>query len=223
MGRSRWRASRCSPAPTAPEGLERADARLLERLDIEFGRAARLAGAHLVCGPGCAECCHGPFPITPLDVRRLARGLDRLAREEPLRAAAVRARALRSVAALREGYPGNPETGRLEAGESGLDRFFERHQDLPCPALDPVTARCDVYAARPVSCRTYGPPARFGDEVTPPCRLCFRDASPDEIDRCRIEPDREGLEERILAGMGVPAGEDWETLIAFALAGGRPR
>ena len=33
-----------------------------------------------------------------------------------------------------------------------------------------------------------------------------------------MEPDREGLEEEVLAGMGVVAGEEWETLIPFALA-----
>jgi hypothetical protein len=33
-----------------------------------------------------------------------------------------------------------------------------------------------------------------------------------------MEPDREGREEAILAGLGVAAGEEWETLIPFALA-----
>ena len=87
-------------------------------------------------------------------------------------------------------------------------------------SIDPSTGRCDLYDWRPVSCRTYGPPARFGKEDAPPCRLCFRGAAPGVIERCRIEPDREGLEETILRGLGVRGGEDWETLIAFALAGG---
>ena len=97
------------------------------------------------------------------------------------------------------------------------DRFFERHSSLACPALDPESGRCDLYSWRPVSCRTYGPPARFGGEQTPPCRLCFVGVPPEEVEACRMEPDREGLEESILAGMGVSGGDDWETLIAFPL------
>ena len=32
-----------------------------------------------------------------------------------------------------------------------------------------------------------------------------------------MEPDRQRLEEPILAGMGIRDGEDWETLVVFAL------
>jgi hypothetical protein len=37
------------------------------------------------------------------------------------------------------------------------------------------------------------------------------------VERCRIVPDRDGLETAILASMGVSADEPWVTLIAFAL------
>jgi Fe-S-cluster containining protein len=122
------------------------------------------------------------------------------------------------VEILAAGYPGEFSAGRLIADEEALDSFFEAHRALPCPALSPVSGRCELYAWRPVSCRTCGPPARFGAEKSPSCRLCFIDAASEELERCRMEPDREGLEEVILAGMGVAAGEDWETLVAFALA-----
>ena len=190
-------------------------------LGSDFAEAARRAGAWLVCRPGCSDCCVGPFPVTRLDVGRLRRGLERLAAEEPARAAAVAARAGRAVAELEAGYPGDAGSGRLAADETVLDRFFERHGGLACPALDPGSGRCDLHAWRPVSCRTYGPPLRFGDEAAPPCDLCFAGAPAETVESCRIEPDRDGLEERILAEMGVRGGEDWETLIAFALAGGR--
>jgi Fe-S-cluster containining protein len=185
-----------------------------------FEVAAANAGQWLACRPGCAECCFGPFPITRLDVRRLRIGLSLLGESDPRRALAVRRRAEQAVAVLAEGFPGDPVTGRLTGEEPTLDRFFERHGSLPCPALDPGTQRCDLYAWRPVSCRTYGPPTRFGDERSPPCRLCFVDASAESIEASRMVPDRDGQEQRILAGMGVLGGEEWETLIAFALKRG---
>jgi Fe-S-cluster containining protein len=203
------------------DGLERADARLLRVLDDDFAEASRLAGERLACAPGCSDCCIGPFPITRLDARRLRAGLERLAAEEPARADAVRGRAERAVALLADDYPGDPASGRLEVAEARLDRFFERHAGLACPALDPASGRCDLYAWRPVSCRTYGPPVRFGDELAPPCDLCFVGADESAVEACRVEPDRDGLEQAILAALGVRGGEDWETLIAYALAGER--
>jgi Fe-S-cluster containining protein len=215
---ARWRRPRVGPpARLSGAGLERADRQLLRVLDRDFRAAAGRAGERLACGPGCSECCIGPFPITRLDAWRLHAGLAGLASADPARAEEVRERARRAVERLAEGYPGDRLTGRLRDGEEALDSFFERHGSLPCPALEPDSGRCELYAGRPVSCRTYGPPAKFGDERVPPCRLCFTGAPAEQVEACRIEPDREGLEERILAGMGVAGGEDWETLVAFAL------
>lgn len=212
-----WKSPRSVAAPRlGPAALCRADERLLQRLEGDFTEAARKAGSRLACRPGCSDCCSGPFPITRLDAWRLRRGLAQLERADSPRAAALLERARAAVSLLAEGYPGDPAGGRLEAGAVELDRFFERHGSLVCPVLDPGSSRCELYAWRPVACRVYGPPARFGEEQSPPCRLCFEGAPPEEIEACRMEPDREGLEQRVLAGMGV-SGDDWETLIAFAL------
>lgn len=213
-----WKSPRTAAAPRlGAAGLRRADERLLRVLERAFAGSARKAGSRLACRPGCSECCIGPFPITRLDVWRLRRGLDALGRDDPSRAEALRERARAAVSLLAEGYPGDPGSGRLEAGEADLDRFFERHGSLACPALDPDSGRCDLHAWRPVCCRNYGPPARFGAQEALPCRLCFGGASREIVESCRMEPDRDGLEEQILAGMGVTGGDDWETLIAFAL------
>ena len=185
-------------------------------IERDFSESARRAGDWLVCRPGCTECCIGPFPITRLDALRLREGLAAL---EPARAAAVVARARNAVAELEDGFPGDHAAGRLADDEAALDRFFERHAARACPALDTTSGRCELYEARPVSCRTYGPPVSFAGEPAPPCRLCFVGADPATIERCRFEPDPEGLEQRVLAKLGFTAGEDWETLIAFALAG----
>jgi Fe-S-cluster containining protein len=183
--------------------LERADTRLLRSLDRSFAAAAEEAGELLACGPGCNKCCHGPFPITRLDAWRLQKGMER-SWSVPLEN-----RVRRAVRLLGADYPGD---------EAALDRLYEKHAALPCPLLDPQSGRCELYEWRPVSCRIYGPPIRFGTQKSPPCRLCFNGASDETIERCRMEPDRRGLEAEILARLGVAGGEEWETLIPFALA-----
>jgi Fe-S-cluster containining protein len=184
---------------------------------------ARQAGAHLACGIGCTECCIGPFPITQIDARRLREGLEDLRGREPERAAALDRRAARAARAMRRGFPGDPATGRLGEDEAARERFFARHEATPCPVLDPTTGACELYAHRPVTCRTYGPPLRFADEKLPPCRLCFVGASPRTIERSRVTVDPDELEDRLLRRLhreghtAVP-----ETVIAFALANPEP-
>jgi len=207
---------RCTAVASA--SLEQGDAELLAGLDRDFAAVAALAGAELACAPGCSECCHGPFPITRLDVWRLRRGLRELERCEPSRAARLRDRAREAVEILGDGYPGDRQSGNLVADEAALDAFFDRHGALSCPALDPSTDRCELYTWRPVACRTFGPPLRFGDELTPPCRLCFRQAGLELIEGCRMVPDDAGREESLLRRLDVPPGDEWETLIALALS-----
>jgi Fe-S-cluster containining protein len=184
-------------------------------------RAARLAGPNLACRPGCSECCHGPFPITRLDAWRLREGLAALRARDPRRAAAILERAQRTVERFREGFPGDGVTGRLSGDEEAEDRFFERHAGVPCPVLDPATQTCDLYDHRPVSCRTYGPPVRFGGQDLPPCRLCFQDAPAGTIEACRVEPDPDHLERTVLERLERGDGDASETVIAYAVIGDR--
>ena len=194
--------------------LERADRRLLRVVDDAMAGSAARAGDRLACRPGCDECCHGPFPVNVLDAWRLRRGLAELAAREPERAASVVARARAQLPALAAGFPGDPRTGVLSEDETAEEAFFGAHAALPCPALDPATRRCDLYAYRPLTCRTFGPPVRIGDSDLPPCRLCFQGSCAAEIEACRAEPDPHGLEDRVVARLG----DDEETLVAFVLA-----
>jgi len=191
------------------------EARLLERLDADWQAAAEKAGGWLVCRPGCDDCCRRPFPVSRLDARRLRRGLAALSRPDLARAEAIQRRARAAVERLSQGFPGNVAAGRLEQDEARLDGYFQRHEGLACPALEPETGRCELYDWRPIACRTYGPPLRFGVQKAPPCRLCFDGASAATVEGCRMEPDPAGIEQGILDEIGAP---DWETLIAFVLA-----
>jgi Fe-S-cluster containining protein len=201
-----------------PAWERRGDALLLRVLDAALADGARRAGSRLACRVGCTECCHGPFPITLLDARRLAEGLSALRERDPARAAAVERRARAATRALRRGFPGDPDTGRLNEDEAAREAFFARHEARPCPALEPATGACALHDARPLTCRTYGPPVRIGDEKLPPCRLCFVGATTREVERCRVTVDREGREDRLLRRLyraGEPAAA--ETVVAFAL------
>ena len=185
------------------------DADLLRVLEASWSRAAALAGEHLACRPGCTPCCIGPFPITSLDAERLREGLRLLA---PDRRAEVLDRARADVAAMRGTFPGDRDAGVLGGDDDAIESFLSEHGERPCPVLDPASGTCVLYAHRPVSCRTFGPPTRIGGEDLPPCKLCFTTASPAEVERCRVEPDPDGIEEALLH-------DGTEMLVAFALAG----
>ncbi|HEV8202086.1 MAG TPA: YkgJ family cysteine cluster protein [Candidatus Polarisedimenticolia bacterium] len=206
-----------SDAGIARRNLLRADADLTGAVDTAVARAARVAGPALVCRPGCSECCIGPFPITRLDAWRLREGLEALQQSDSARAARILERARAAVEALRDGFPGDAGCGLLQGDEEAEDRFLERHSELPCPVLDPATQTCELYAHRPVSCRTYGPPVRFNGQDLPPCRLCFTTSEPQQIEAARVEPDKAKLERAILDRLKRDDGESRETLIAWAV------
>lgn len=214
--RTERRTGETDPA-IARRSLLRADRDLVDEVDAVLAKAARLAGSDLACKPGCSECCHGPFPINRLDAGRLREGLAELRKHNPARAEAIVERARRQTAIYHAGFPGDPDAGRLGGDEGVEDLFFERHAGVPCPVLDPATQTCDLYAHRPLSCRTYGPPVTFGGENLPPCRLCFTNATPARIEECRVTPDPMELERAILRRLRRDAGDDRETIIAYAI------
>lgn len=204
---------------------QRGDAKFLKRLDAFWIEAERRAGSALACRSGCTECCHGPFPITRLDAARLQLGMGRLAAADPRRAARIRARARRDVSAFAADFPGDPVSGWLGAEEDEgtcEQAFYERHGSRPCPLLNREDGSCELYESRPVTCRTYGPPIQIGVEKLPPCRLCFVGAHAEEVERCRVEPDPEALEDALVAACDPSAPwDDRETLVAYAVAGRR--
>ena len=210
-------------ATLARESRLRADRDLLATVDGALSVGARRAGSELACRPGCSECCVGPFPINRLDAWRLGEGMAELQRRDPERAAALLERARRAVETGRATFPGDAEKGRLSGDESAEDAFFEAQSALPCPALDPATQTCDLYAHRPMACRTYGLPVSFGGRNLPPCRLCFTRSTPEAIESCRVTPDRHGIEDAILKRLRRDGGEESETIVAYALLAGDGR
>lgn len=194
----------------------RTDSELVQIVDAAFANAARKAGEWLVCRPGCTQCCVGVFSINPLDAVRLRRGFQELAVTDPERARRVRQRAQESVRRLSQEFPGDCRTGILDEGDEPQQRFQEFGNEEPCPALDPETGRCDVYSARPMTCRVFGPPLETEDGIGA-CELCFHGATVQQIAACVMYPDPDDLEAELVAEIEAK-GLRGETLIAWVLS-----
>lgn len=195
------------------------DRELVQIVDAALAEAVRKCGPWLVCRPGCAECCMGLFPITQLDAQRLREGLTELEARDSERAARVRRRAREAMARILPDFPGDASTGVLGEDPQSEERFAGLLEDQPCPALDPVNGTCDLYAARPITCRIFGPPMGPGSLALGVCELCFRGASDREIAACEVEVDAGGLESRLLDELERNTGARGQTIVAFALAG----
>src|SRR5262249_19600474 len=118
-----------------------------------MAEAVRRGGAWIACRPRCYECCIGPFAISLDDARRRREGMATLAATDPQRAQRLKDR---------------------------VKAHVER-DDAPCPVLDPETGTCDLYEARPITCRIFGPAVRTGGDGVGVCELCYQGATDEEI------------------------------------------
>lgn len=195
------------------------DAQLVEIMDAAFADAARRAGPRLLCKQGCTQCCHGAFAIDALDALRLHAGMEALRTAQPELTAKLERRARAWIEAYGAGFPGDPRTGALGTSDEEQARFEDYADDAPCPALDPETGLCEIYAWRPMTCRVFGPPVRTegpgGEQGLGHCELCFEGATQAEIAACEMQVPT-ALEEELLAD----TGSDVETVVAFALLAG---
>jgi Fe-S-cluster containining protein len=168
---------------------------LIQIVDAALASAITRSGPHLACRPGCSQCCHGVFEITTLDAHRLREGL---ALAPPSLAARIQTRIDAARTRLALFFPGDPTTGVLSAGDE-IELFEEAFHVDPCPILDPETQTCDLYAHRPILCRTFGPPIR-NDHADPSaglaiCELCFTTATESEILAAEMDSSWRPLEE----------------------------
>jgi Fe-S-cluster containining protein len=192
------------------------DTELVQIVEASLAEAARRAGPHLVCRPGCTQCCYGAFRINALDAARLRAGMRALRTADPSAAQALEDRARAWLAEFGADFPGDPATGILGASPEEEEKFEDFASDAPCPALDLSTGLCSVYAWRPMTCRVFGPPIPTAnekdEEALGHCELCFTTATPQEVAACAM-PVPHALESEILDELGSQA----ETIVAFAL------
>ena len=199
------------------------DRELVQILDAALADATRRSGDFLVCHPGCTPCCVGAFAINQLDAARLREGLAELTHSDPNCAARVRRRAQESVARIASDFPGELTTGLLCESKRAQRKFEDFANHEPCPALDPATGTCDLYAHRPMTCRVFGPPVRSAGEDGESaglgvCELCFHGATDEQIAVCEMQVDPDGLESQLLEQLESESGSKGRTIVAFCLA-----
>lgn len=190
------------------------DAQLVQIVDAATADAARRSGSWLKCAPGCTQCCIGVFAISQLDAARLRAGLADLERTDQQRAVAVRQRAQHAAERLAPEFPGDPHTGILDPNRAEAFEGFAN--DEPCPALDPATGLCDLYQARPMTCRVFGPPLRT-EEGLGVCELCFDGATTEEVAAAEVHLDCGDLEAALTREAEDSSGTGGETIVAWAL------
>ena len=201
--------------------LPTADSTLIQIVDAALADATQRSGEWLACRPGCTQCCVGVFAINQLDVVRLRRGLADLEKTDPQRARRIREQARASIRRLAAEFPGDVRTGVLDAAvfdesTEAEERFAEFANDEPCPVLDPETGLCDLYDARPMTCRTFGPPVRAEGGLGV-CELCFHGATDEQIAACEMVVDPDDLESKVLEKLEKTRGPRGQTVVAFCL------
>jgi Fe-S-cluster containining protein len=195
---------------------------LVQIVDAALAFATQRSGQHLACRPGCTQCCHGVFPISQQDAARLREALRALDQSDPQRSSRIRTRTTKSVTRLAPLFPGDITTGVLDEDYEDATLFADESKDAigenePCPVLDPATGTCDLYTARPIVCRTFGPPMRTleGDLAT--CELCFIHASTEEIIAAELDPTIPERDAASNEAFNATHNIHGETIIAYAL------
>jgi Fe-S-cluster containining protein len=117
-------------------------------------------------------------------------------------------------------YPGDAATGVLTGSEEEIELFEEWAHAEACPVLDPETQTCNLYAHRPILCRTFGPPIRNDaddpDAGVAICELCFNDASEEEIAAAEMDSSFRVEQERVEAEFERTNPDGGATIVAFA-------
>jgi len=208
--------SQRSPAPASPFVVLQQDAHLVQIVNAALTDATRRAGPHLACRPGCTQCCYGAFAINPLDALRLRAAMQQMAVNQPEQAASIAERANRYLAEFSPSFPGNQQTGILGTSDEDQEAFEDFANQAPCPALNPESGLCEMYDARPMTCRVFGPPLRVEDGIGV-CELCYRGATEEQIAACEVHLDAEDLESDLTIQAAQNANRSGNTIVAFAL------
>jgi Fe-S-cluster containining protein len=199
---------------------------LIQIVDAAVADAYQRGGHHLVCKPGCSQCCIGVFPIAHEDAARLREGLASLEQTDPEKSNRIRTRVKASLTRLDPWFPGDLTTGILNEDHEAAILFEEFANDEPCPVLDLEHGTCDLYESRPTLCRTFGPPMRSagdnGEINLATCELCFIHATIEEIAACELDPTIPAQEEASNQTYNAAHNLYGQTLIAYALRDTEP-
>lgn len=186
-------------------------AALLGQVESIFRDQKERFGELITCKPGCDDCCRAPFRLTPVEAFSLRLALE--AADRPLRRAIVR-RAEKSRAGAERVFADLPADPALAAGEISRRR-------LKCPLLN--SGGCDLYFARPVTCRLYGlPTSSRGASHTCPRSGFEPGTSYPTVNLDQVAARLEDISRALLAGAGLEIADMAPVTVARALTGRVP-
>jgi Fe-S-cluster containining protein len=108
----------------------------------------------------------------------------------------------------------------LDESDEAEERFAEFGNEEVCPVLDPETGLCELYDARPMPCRTFGPPVRSAGGLGV-CELCYHGATDEEIAACEMVVDTDDLESELVSKVEKAGGPRGRTIVSWALGKAR--
>ena len=185
------------------------------------GAVAKTAAGDLLCREGCFGCCIGAFEISLPEALVLKSAVAALpeARREP-----ILARAARVASRADASFPGDAVAGILDPGRSEEQdaAYFDALEHVACPLLELPSGRCAVYAARPVTCRTYGLAWKEREAVVhPACPLNLAGATPAHTLETAVDVApllaADHARAELAQAAGLPSGA--ATTVAHALTG----
>lgn len=106
-------------------------------------KKARAEGSTIPCKKGCHACCYEAVLMTHFEAEPFVEALRALPKD------VRRGIKLR----LLEWFKRMKKAGIKFAGEPNRSAYYKVH--VACPALDPETKTCLIYAARPIACRAH--------------------------------------------------------------------
>jgi len=134
--------------------------RLLASVDDLFERVRAQCGEAVTCRPGCSDCCHAVFDISLVEAlyinHKFNQDFQGLERQAVLDRADEAER--KQVKLARKAFK------RSESGVQAEDVLEEvAKKRIRCPLLK-ADDTCELYHARPVTCRLYGVPMAMADQ-----------------------------------------------------------
>ena len=136
-------------------GLEQ----IRRQADQAFVQIDKAHPGEVACKPGCDDCCHALFDLSPVEAFALATAFLALPRNQ-------RREALRRAKKAADEFDKVLKTALALAEEERLGVFSRAR--VACPLLQ--KGRCLLYGDRPLTCRLYGVPVASGGQA----RTCHK-------------------------------------------------
>jgi Fe-S-cluster containining protein len=133
---------------------------LVKQVDAIFQKVQEEYGACVTCKKGCSDCCHALFDLTLIEALYLKSQFDAVFETQDREVIVERAnRSDRQVHKLKRRAHKAFQDGKSQ--EAILEEMAAQRNR--CPLLNDIN-QCELYAARPITCRLYGIPTAIGGQ-----------------------------------------------------------